>query len=194
VAVAKAYAGKEATADELAKVYGISPSRVYTWARIYREKGEAGLAEIKRGGSGVAKSDPIREKLAPEILRAKKEFAWFGIPRLTQWLRRTQLLPVTESQVKKTLKEADLVPKKPKKRKRAEVVRFFERAEPNQLWQTDITMWTVARGQKRGARFPHVRSKTSGRTSMAISQRTPSHCPAILTSSPIIASCVAGLA
>lgn len=148
VAVAKAYAGKEATADELAKVYGISPSRVYTWARMYREKGEPGLAEIKRGGSGGAKSDPIREKLAPEILKAKKEFAWFGIPRLTQWLRRTQLLPVTESQVKKTLKEADLVPKKPKKRKRAEVVRFFERAEPNQLWQTDITMWTVARGQK----------------------------------------------
>jgi hypothetical protein len=28
---------------------------------------------------------------------------------------------------------------------------------------------------------------------MAMSQRTPSHCPAILSSSPIIASCVAGL-
>ena len=27
-----------------------------------------------------------------------------------------------------------------------------------------------------------------------MSQRTPSHCPAILTSSPIIASCVAGIA
>ena len=41
--------------------------------------------------------------------------------------------------------------------------------------------------------MPQVRSKTSGRTSMAMSQRTPSHCPAIFTSSPIIASCVAGL-
>ena len=41
--------------------------------------------------------------------------------------------------------------------------------------------------------MPQVRSNTSGSTSMAMSQRTPSHCPAILSSSPIIASCVAGL-
>ena len=41
--------------------------------------------------------------------------------------------------------------------------------------------------------MPQVRSKTSGSTSMAMSQRTPSHCPAIVSSSPIIASWVAGL-
>ena len=51
----------------------------------------------------------------------------------------------------------------------------------------------VASGQKSGARRPQVRSKTSGSTSMAMSHRTPSHCPAILRSSPTMASCVAGL-
>jgi hypothetical protein len=51
----------------------------------------------------------------------------------------------------------------------------------------------VATGQNSGARRPHVRSNTSGRTSIAMSQRTPSHCPAIFMSSPIIAACVAGL-
>ena len=54
------------------------------------------------------------------------------------------------------------------------------------------TRW-VAFGQKGCAGMPQVRSKTSGSTSMAMSQRTPSHCPAIFSSSPIIASCVAGL-
>ena len=49
------------------------------------------------------------------------------------------------------------------------------------------------RPEERG-RWPQVRSKTSGKTSIAMSQRTPSHWPAILVSSPIIASCVAGLA
>lgn len=147
VAVAKAYVEGEATAAELSKVYGVSSKTVYEWGRIYKERGEAGLAEIQ-GTPRAPKQDPVREKLAPEILETKKQFSWFGIPRITQWLRRTKFLPVTESQVKKTLKEANLVPKKPKKRRRAEVVRFFERAEPNQLWQTDITMWTVARGQK----------------------------------------------
>ena len=37
--------------------------------------------------------------------------------------------------------------------------------------------------------MPHVLSNTSGSTSMAMSQRTPSHCPAIFTNSPIIACC-----
>lgn len=147
VAVAKAYVAGEATAAELSRVYGISATTIYGWGKLYRARGEAGLAEI-RGTPRAPKPDPVREMLAPEILETKKQFSWFGIPRITQWLRRTKLLPVTESQVKKTLKEANLVAKKPKKRRRAEVVRFFERAEPNQLWQTDITMWTIARGQK----------------------------------------------
>jgi len=52
----------------------------------------------------------------------------------------------------------------------------------------------TAIGQKGRARRPQVRSNTSGRTSIAMSQRTPSHCPATRTSSPAIASCVAGFA
>jgi hypothetical protein len=39
-----------------------------------------------------------------------------------------------------------------------------------------------------------VRSNTSGRTSIAMSQRTPSHCPAIFRSSAVMASRVAGFA
>lgn len=147
VAIAKAYVGGEATAAELAKVYGVYPGTVYSWARIYRERGEAGLAEIKFAPRPL-EPDPIGDKLAPVILETKKKFSWFGIPRLVHWLRRTKHLPVTEHQVKKTLLQADLVKQKPKKRRRKEAVRFFERAEPNQLWQTDITMWTVAKGQR----------------------------------------------
>ena len=56
-------------------------------------------------------------------------------------------------------------------------------------WRTHC----VALGQKGCAPMPQVRSKTSGSTSMAMSQRTPSHWPATRSNSPIIASCVAGL-
>lgn len=147
VAVAKAYASGQSTASELAKVYGVSVSAVYDWGKIYRERGEAGLAAIRRAATPPA-PDPVRERLAQEIVATKKEFSWFGIRRLTQWMRRAKQLPVTESQVDKALHDAHLVPPKPKKRRRAQAVRFFERSEPNQLWQVDITMWTVARGQK----------------------------------------------
>ena len=48
-------------------------------------------------------------------------------------------------------------------------------------------------GQKGGASIPQVRLKTSGSSSIAMSQRTPSHCPAIFSSSARIASWSAGL-
>jgi hypothetical protein len=46
----------------------------------------------------------------------------------------------------------------------------------------------MASGQKSAARRPQVRSNTSGNTSIAMSHRTPSHFPAIFTSSEIIAA------
>jgi transposase len=82
VAVAKAYEAGESTAAELAKVYGIAVSTIYGWAELYRKHGEKGLAEM-RGTPRAPKPDPVREKLALEILQAKKEFSWFGIPRIT---------------------------------------------------------------------------------------------------------------
>lgn len=147
LAVAKAFVGKQGNGAELAKLYDVPVTNIYEWATVFRQKGEAGLAG-KRPGRRAVRRDPARERLAAEIVQTKKQFGWFGVTRLTQWLKRTRLLPVTEHQVETTLKQANLVTPRPKKRRRAEVVRFFERAEPNQLWQVDITMWTVARGQK----------------------------------------------
>ena len=147
LAVVKAYIEGQGTAEEVAKIYGVPATSIYEWARLYRKRGEAGLQKKSRK-STPKEPTPAQKKVAEAIVETKKSFGWFGVPRITQWLRRAKLLPVTEHQVAKALKEADLVPRKPKKRKRAEVVRRFERSEPNQLWQVDITMWTMAKGQK----------------------------------------------
>ena len=146
-AALKAYLEGTAKAPELAKVYGVSDHAIYEWARQFKAKGEAWLDPRPRK-STPQEPGPIEKAVAAEIVETKKAFGWFGVKRLAQWLRRSKLLPVTEHQVGKALKAADLVPPKPKKRKRAEVVRRFERSEPNQLWQTDITMWTMAKGLK----------------------------------------------
>jgi transposase InsO family protein len=148
VAVAKAFVSRQSTAAELSKIYGVSSFSIYKWGKIYRDRGEAGLTEMTRGRPGP-KPKPVPDSLVQEIVQTKRKFSWFGITRLTRWLRRSKLLPVTENQVEKTLHQVRLVKRKPKKRrKRAQAVRFFERAEPNQLWQVDITMWTTGRGQK----------------------------------------------
>lgn len=146
-AAVKAIVEGNAKAPEMARVYGISKHAVYEWVRQFRLKGEAWL-EPKVRKSKAVEPTPIQKAVAREIVETKKTFGWFGVRRLTQWLRRAKLLPVTEHQVDKALKAANLVPPKPRKRKRAEVVRRFERSEPNQLWQTDITMWTMAKGLK----------------------------------------------
>ncbi|MCC6738961.1 MAG: IS3 family transposase [Planctomycetia bacterium] len=147
LAIVKSRLEGKATVPELAKAYGAIESTIYGWVARYRQLGEAGLRKMRPRRAPSA-PDPVEEKLAPEILETKKQFGWFGIPRIAQWLRRTKHLPVTEHQVRKTLKKAELVPERPRKRKRREAVRFFERSVPNQLWQTDITYWTGARGQK----------------------------------------------
>lgn len=146
LAVVQSYLQKQGTAVELAKLYSVSPSIIYDWARIYREKGEAGLTAKRQSKARAIK--PVPPQVEKEILETKREFTWFGVPRLVQWLRRAKLVPVTTTEVEKTLEKAGLDKPRPKKRKRAEVVRRFERSEPNQLWQVDITMWTIAKGQK----------------------------------------------
>ena len=62
--------------------------------------------------------------------------------------------------------------------------------KPATRWRTR----GITAGQKGAASRCQVRAKTSGSTSMAMSQRTPSHCVAILSSSPAIASRAAGFA
>lgn len=146
LAVVRSYLEKQGTALELAQLYSVTPKAIYDWARIYRDKGEAGLRFERKGRSKEAK--PVHPQVEQEILETKKQFGWFGVPRLVQWLRRSKLIAVTSTEVEKTLEKAGLDKPRPKKRKRAEVVRRFERAEPNQLWQVDITMWTIAKGQK----------------------------------------------
>ncbi len=146
LAAVKAFLEKQGTAKEIAELYGLSPKSLYLWMKQYRKDGEAGLVE--KSLAKAKAETPVDPQVEKEILDTKRQFGWFGVPRLVQWLRRSKLLPVTETQVEKALKKAGLNTPKPKKRRRAEVVRRFERAQPNELWQVDITMWTIAKGQK----------------------------------------------
>jgi hypothetical protein len=52
----------------------------------------------------------------------------------------------------------------------------------------------IAFGQNGSAVIPQLRRKISGNTSIAMSQRTPSHLPAIAVNSPICTRCNSGLA
>ena len=124
--------------DLVAEQMGLNRDTVWKWVRRYREEGRAGLERF----SGRAKGSKPRLPSAvhEQIVEVKKEHPGFGIRRIAQWLRLTRALPASPETVRQTLHRHKLLPKtKPHKRPRnPPKPRFFERATPMQMWQSDI--------------------------------------------------------
>lgn len=126
--------------SEVSRLYGISEHTIYGWREKHRQLGDAGLVN-KRPGKVVVHTvpDPIRQA----IVEAKKEHPESGPRRIRDFLSRFHFLGVSKGVVEKTLKEEGLF--KPLKRRKKHVekkVKRFERAFPNEMWQSDImTFW-----------------------------------------------------
>lgn len=123
--------------DVVSAEVGVAPVTLKAWVERYQAQGRAGLERRSR------RHDPEQTKLSAavqaEIVRVKQEQPSFGIRRIAQWLRRALLLPASPETVRKTLHRHQLLPKTKLKRPRnPPKPRFFERATPMQLWQSDI--------------------------------------------------------
>ena len=127
-------------ADLVADEIGVAHATIFAWTRQYREQGDAGL---KRKGYGHRRKN-ISPVIKKKITAVKKDNPTFGVRRISQVLRRAFFLPASPETVRKTLKEADLItPPKKKRRRKPPKVRRFERSRPNELWQSDITIFRV---------------------------------------------------
>jgi transposase InsO family protein len=122
------------TQEMVAQEMGISTAAVYKWVARYRLQGEEALKSQQRRRPGRQLAQPIRDK----ILELKREEPSRGIKRISQLLRRVFFLPASAETVRKTLQEKGLMEPPPKPRRNLVRPRFFERATPNQMWQTDI--------------------------------------------------------
>jgi len=120
----------------ISRELGIHKSVLYTWVRLFREGGEAGLKPRARGGGSRRRpSNVLRQKIAD----VKGRHPSFGVKRISQWLKRVLFLPASPETVRRTLHQQGLMPKSKKKAPRNPPrPRFFERSTPNQLWQSDI--------------------------------------------------------
>jgi transposase InsO family protein len=122
------------TQEMVAQEMGISSAAVYKWTARYRLQGEEALKSRLAARPDAQLPQPIRDK----ILALKREEPSRGIKRISQLLRRVFFLPASAETVRKTLKEQGLIKPPPKPRRNLVRPRFFERATPNQMWQTDI--------------------------------------------------------
>ena len=125
------------SAKDIAEELGICRETVHVWSKRYRKDGEDGLRTKKGGPTGSKTPSAVKKKIA----QIKKEDPTRGKKKISQILRRIFFLKASPETVQKTLKEEGLV-EKPKKRKKPKKnparPRFFERARPNQMWQSDI--------------------------------------------------------
>jgi transposase InsO family protein len=122
---------QELVAQEL----GMSSAAVYKWTKGFREHGEEGLRNHPSVESRARLSQAVRKK----IVQLKQEEPARGIKRISQLLKRAFLLQASPPTVRKTLQAEGLMKQAPPKAPRNTVrPRFFERATPNQMWQTDI--------------------------------------------------------
>ena len=114
---------------------GVSRSCLGLWLEAFRSNGEAGLEPAKSGPRKHRLPAPITD----QILELKRQNPTFGIKRISQVLRRWFFLPASPETVRQRLHEADLMgDRPPRKQRNITRPRFFERATPNQMWQTDI--------------------------------------------------------
>jgi transposase InsO family protein len=122
------------TQELVAQEMGISSAAVHKWVRRYRLHGEEGLKSRAPGRRGAKLAEPVRHR----IIELKREEPTRGIKRISQLLRRVFFLQASPETVRKTLHEQGLIEPPPKPRRNLVRPRFFERATPNQMWQTDI--------------------------------------------------------
>ncbi len=131
----KLYLEENIQAVAIAKELGISRHTVMKWAKKYQQNGKEGLI-TKRGGVPGSRTSPA---VKTKITDLKKQNPAYGKRRISQILRRIFFIKASPGTVQKTLKEEGLFEKPKKKRKKnPPKPRFFERARPNQMWQSDI--------------------------------------------------------
>lgn len=129
------------SASLISEEFGISQHSIRRWVQAYRRCGVEGLAPKPRPGGKPS----VRPEVQERVIAVKKAHPEYGARRITDVLKRFFLIPASQSTVHKTLSEKGLVNKaKRKPVKNPPKPRFFERARPNQLWQSDIMTFRLA--------------------------------------------------
>ena len=121
----------------ISKEIGVCHDTIKNWVKRYQAEGEAGLEDRPRSPRG--RKHRIAPAVKEKIAEVKRAHPRFGIRRIAQTLRRVLLLPGSAETVRRTLHEKNLLePQRRRVKRKPPSPRFFERATPNQLWQSDI--------------------------------------------------------
>jgi transposase InsO family protein len=134
-------------ASDFAPLVGISKHTLYAWKKRFEEHGPAGLTDQPRGAPDGSKLPEVTKRT---ILLLKQAHPDWGCQKISDLLLRGPALPASAAAVARVLRDAGYAleehaahqPHEPPDHR-------FERAAPNQLWQTDLFTFMLKRQNRR---------------------------------------------
>jgi transposase InsO family protein len=133
-------------AGDFAPLVGVSKHTLYAWKRKFEAEGPAGLLDHPRGGPTGSR---VPEATRRAILMLKEANPEWGCERIASLLLRGPALPASPQTVARVLREAGYQLEEGPTRPHPDHPRHFERARPNQLWQTDLFTFVLKRQNRR---------------------------------------------
>ncbi len=131
---------------QAALVFGLSPTTVSSWLRAYDLGGTEGLKPQRRGPPERRQDaqDPRRQA----VTATRRAHPSYGTRRIRDEVARREGLGVSETEVRRMLHEEGLLAEAQAREPREHPERRFERAQPNQLWQSDIFTFLLRRHER----------------------------------------------
>ena len=147
VALVRAVIDRGLAAHAVAKQLGVPYTTAVQWVQAYRERGETSL-ESRKPVLHPNLKKPADER-AKAILATHAQIPSAGSRRIRDLMRRFLGIGVSATTVRRVLKSEGIKPQAAKRRIRRKVeVQHFERAEPNQLWQSDLFTFLLRRHER----------------------------------------------
>jgi transposase InsO family protein len=131
---------------EFAALVGVSKHSLYAWKKRFEEEGPSGLMDRQRGGARGSRLPEITKRT---VVMLKEQNPGWGCQRISDMLLRGPALPASPSAVARILHEAGYTLEEEPTERHPDKVREFERAKPNQLWQTDLFTFILKRQNRR---------------------------------------------
>jgi len=134
------------TARDFSVLVGVSKHTLYAWKKRFDRLGPAGLMDERRG---APQGSRLPEATQRAIVMLKQGHPEWGCERIREVLLRGEGYSASAGAIAHVLREngyeleeVPTVPHEP-------AVQHFERARPNQLWQTDLFTFLLKRENRR---------------------------------------------
>jgi transposase InsO family protein len=134
------------SAADYGALVGVTGHTLYQWKRRFERDGPAGLMDRPRGSR---RGSRLPEATQRAILLIKSQHPEWGSERIRDVLMRAEGYGASAGAILHVLREAGYEVEESPTEPHPPVEQRFERARPNQLWQTDLFTFLLKRENRR---------------------------------------------